>query len=234
MKERNFDNFDEFAEDYRNIHNKSIKLSGADSDYFSRYKIEELKKNVASAKVSSLLDFGCGDGNSVVYMKEMFPNVTLYGIDVSEASIEVAKERELENANFQAFDGEKIPYPDNHFDVVFSSMVFHHIAHSRHEDLGKEINRVLKPGGRFVMFEHNPLNPLTRKVVRECPFDKDAVLLKPSYARSFFNSAGLNDVKINYTIFFPRVKFLKFLLGLEVLLRKLFLGAQYFVVGIKR
>ena len=40
----------------------------------------------------------------------------------------------------------------------------------------KEINRVLKLGGRLYFFEHNPWNPFTRFLVRTCPFDKNAQL----------------------------------------------------------
>jgi len=233
MNERNFDNFDEFADDYRNIHNKSIKLSGADSDYFSKYKIVELKKLLQGSEIHDILDFGCGDGNSVVYMRESFPIAKISGIDVSESSIAVAIERDIKNVDFRPFDGKIIPYPDDHFEIVFSSMVFHHIAHELHQEIGEEVYRVLKPGGKFVMFEHNPLNPMTRKVVRECPFDEDAILLKPSYSRQFFQKIGLKDVNISYTIFFPRIKIFNFLVRLESMLKKVFMGAQYYVVGVK-
>jgi hypothetical protein len=40
----------------------------------------------------------------------------------------------------------------------------------------------LKEDGHFIIFEHNPINPVTRHLVKNCPFDADAVLLstKPS------------------------------------------------------
>ena len=45
MSKKAFDDFDDFAADYRQIHNESIKISGTDSDYFSEQKVEEVKKN---------------------------------------------------------------------------------------------------------------------------------------------------------------------------------------------
>lgn len=232
-EQRKFDNFDEFADEYRDIHNNAIKLSGTDSDYFSEYKIVELKKHENAEVKLSLLDFGCGDGNSCVYFSKHFSNIEINGIDVSEDSIKIAQERQIANASFKAFDGGNIPYEDNAFDIVFTSMVFHHIAHNLHDNILSEIRRVLKPKGRFYIFEHNPNNPLTRKVVRECVFDKDAVLLKPNYCQSIITNAGFSKNEINYTIFIPRHKALNWMLGAENFLKWLPLGAQYYVKSIK-
>jgi len=233
MSNRDFDNFDEFAKDYRNTHNKSVQMSGADSDYFSEYKILELLKYENDQSPLNILDFGCGDGNSSKFIREYFPNATITGIDVSEESIGEAKNKKIENSNFTAFNGAQIPFDDNRFDIVFTSMVFHHIEHKLHSGILKEINRVLKPGGRFYNFEHNPNNPLTRKVVNECPFDKDAVLLKPSYNRKVTANSGLKVQSINYTLFIPRHKFFKPFLGLEKLLIWCPVGAQYYIRAVK-
>jgi len=232
-EQRQFDNFDEFAEEYRDIHDNAIKLSGADSDYFSEYKIVELTKTENTKAAFNLLDFGCGDGNSCVYFKRHFPNVTINGIDVSEESIRQAQAKEIANASFQPFDGLKIPYANDTFDVVFTSMVFHHIEHDLHEGILNEIRRVLKPNGRFYIFEHNPNNPMTRKVVRECVFDEDAVLLKPNYCKNIINQAGFKDTNINFTIFFPRHRLLKWATGLEPMLTWLPIGAQYYIKASK-
>ena len=59
--------FDKFAEDYREIHTENVlKVSGADSDYFTEYKIAEISKFINNGKV--WLDFGCGDGNSARFI----------------------------------------------------------------------------------------------------------------------------------------------------------------------
>lgn len=230
---REFDNFDEFAKDYRDTHDKSVEISGADSDYFSEYKIIELLKHEDATKQLKVLDFGCGDGNSSKFIQKHFPNAIIYGIDVSEESIKQANKKGLEKASFRAFDGISIPFEDNEFDLVFTSMVFHHIEHSLHQGILKEIYRVLKAGGRFYNFEHNPHNPLTRKVVNECPFDEDAVLLKPSYHKSIIVKSDLNLVKLNYTLFLPRHKLFKPFLPIEKLLSWCPIGAQYYIKAIK-
>lgn len=232
-EKRAFDNFDEFAEDYRDTHNKAIAMSGTDSDFFSEYKIVELLKFEDACKPLKILDFGCGDGNSSVYLRKHFPNATIFGIDVSEESIRQAQKKNIVNTTFSAFDGLKIPFNIDEFDLVFTSMVFHHIEHHLHGGVLLEIKRILKQGGRFYNFEHNPNNPLTRKVVNQCEFDKDAVLLKSAYHKTIINKSGLTLNQLNYTIFFPRHILFKPFLFLEKILTWLPIGAQYYVRVIK-
>ncbi len=227
-EQRQFDNFDEFADDYRDIHDDAVKISGADSNYFSEYKVIELKKYEADEALN-LLDFGCGDGNSCVYFRKHFNHINIHGIDISEESIKIATDKKIANSDFKAFDGLSIPYPDNTFDLVFTSMVFHHVEHKLHEAILQEIRRVLQPGGRFYIFEHNPHNPITRKIVNECVFDKDAVLLKPSYCKKIINNAGFKHVALNFTLFFPRHRLLQPFTRLEPLMSWLPIGAQYYI-----
>lgn len=230
---RAFDNFDEFAEDYRDTHNKAIAMSGTDSDFFSEYKILELLKFEEAAKPLRILDFGCGDGNSSVYLRKHFPNATIFGIDVSEESIRQAQKKQVIDTTFAVFDGLKIPFNIEEFDLIFTSMVFHHIEHHLHEGILLEIKRILKKGGRFYNFEHNPNNPLTRKVVNECEFDKEAVLLKPSYHKTIIIKSGLTLNQLNYTLFFPRHQLFHPFLFLEKILTWMPIGAQYYVRVIK-
>jgi len=233
-KEREFDNFDEHALNYRETHDKVVEISGADSDYFSEYKIIELLKFENPHKNLRILDFGCGDGNSSVFIRKHFPNANIFGIDISEESIRIAKEKKITNSNFNTFDGGIFPFKAEEFDIVFTSMVFHHIEYKLHQNVLQEIFRVLKNGGRFYNFEHNPNNPITRKVVRECEFDGDAVLLKPSYSKSITNNSGLKTEKLSYTLFFPRHKLFKIFLGLEKILTWCPIGAQYYIRAIKK
>ncbi len=228
MSERKFDEFDHFANDYREIHNQNLKLSGVTSDYFSEHKIQILKENEQIESIN-FLDFGCGDGNSAIHFYNYFPNSTYNGIDISSESINVAKSLATNNTNFQTFDGMNIPFEDNTFDVIFTACVFHHIDFKLHQNLFKEIYRVLKPGGKFYIFEHNPWNPVTRHIVNTCPFDADAVLLSPTYTKNILNKVFKNH-STNFILFFPRHKFFSLFIKLEKFLCKLPLGGQYYTV----
>lgn len=233
MSQKGFDNFDEFAKDYRQIHNENIKLSGADSDYFSEYKVIEIKNREKANRVDRVLDLGCGDGNSCRFFRNHLPNAALYGIDVSEDSVEQARKREIPNAFFSGYDGTHIPYEDKFFDVVLIATVMHHIRFEYHEALMQEVFRVTKPGGHLYIFEHNPWNPVTRHMVNTCPFDKDAILLSPTYCKKLVKSAGFNPVKNHYTLFFPRSGAFKPFLGLEPALSWAPIGGQYYTFGVK-
>ena len=72
MAKRTFDDFDAYANEYRDIHTDNIKLFGADSYYFARMKIELLKEFEKDTKLQ-ILDIGCGDGTSEMYIGRLFP-----------------------------------------------------------------------------------------------------------------------------------------------------------------
>ena len=105
---------------------------------------------------------------------------------------------------------------------------FHGLASER-PSLVEEIRRVTRPGGLVAIFEHNPWNPLTRKAVRDCPFDEDAVLLSRPEAKRLVRGAALDRVESPFIIFFPRQGELRD--RIERRLAWLPLGAQYYVAG---
>lgn len=184
---KDFENFDHFSLKYRKIHDKNLKISGANSDYFCEYKIKELAKYEKVGNKLKILDFGCGDGSSEVFFEKYFSNSEMSGIDVSGISINIAKKKKIKNCEFAKFDGVKTPFNDNTFDIVFMACVLHHINQQYHQKIIDELLRVTRPKGRIYIFEHNPLNPLTRLIVKDCIFDKNAVLLMPSEIKKLFN-----------------------------------------------
>src|SRR6476620_5426027 len=104
MSRKAFDDFDGFAENYRQIHNEGIKISGAESDYFSEQKIEEVRRNETGNSLQ-ILDLGCGDGNSAAFFVKHFAGCSYVGLDTSKASISVANDRKLGSATFASYDG---------------------------------------------------------------------------------------------------------------------------------
>jgi hypothetical protein len=54
-----------------------------------------------------------------------------------------------------------------------------------------------------VVFEHNPINPLTQWIVRTCPIDENAVLLGSRKLRGLMAQSGLVDIESRYIIFTP-------------------------------
>lgn len=234
QNQKAFDNFDEFAKDYRQIHNENIKATGADSDYFSEYKVIEIARvKEPNLKSGNVLDLGCGDGNSARFFQKHLPAFKVNGIDISEDSILEAKARNLPNANFEPYDGKHIPFEENKFDIVLIATVMHHIRPEHQLDLMKEVLRVTKPKGKVYIFEHNPWNPVTQHIVNTCVFDKDAILLTPPYCKNLVKQAGFKDVNNSFTLFFPRSTMFKPLLSIEKYLSFIPMGGQYYTTGTK-
>jgi ubiquinone/menaquinone biosynthesis C-methylase UbiE len=221
--------FDKFADEYRDLHAANITLSGETPEYFAEYKVAdiaaELRRDRAVARRA--LDFGAGVGYSVPFFARHLPAARVTCLDVSLKSLELGAARHGTAAEFRHFDGRQIPYSNGTFDVALASCVFHHIPHDEHVALLAELRRVLTPGGRLFIFEHNPLNPLTRHAVNTCAFDEHAVLVRAPTMQRRVQDAGFGAARVRYRIFFPHA--LRSLRPLEAKLAWLPLGAQYYV-----
>ena len=118
---------------------------------------------------------------------------------------------------------------DRTFDLVFTSCVFHHIEADRHVDLLRRLRGRLAPEGVTVVFEHNPLNPVTRYIVATCPFDENAVLLPARVLATRQREAGFRRIETRYTGFFPHA--LARLRAAEPHLSWCPIGAQYYTLA---
>jgi ubiquinone/menaquinone biosynthesis C-methylase UbiE len=167
----------------------------------------------------------------VPFFARHLPSARVTCLDVSRKSLELGSTRHGTAAEFRHFDGRRIPYADGTFDVALASCVFHHIPHAEHVALLGEIRRVLAPGGRLFVFEHNPLNPLTRHAVNTCEFDEHAELVLAPTMKHRVQAAGFATAVVRYRIFFPHA--LRGLRPLEAQLEWLPLGAQYYVLAHK-
>ena len=187
--------FDQYARKYDATVNDAIAFSGLDVDFFTKVKSDDLLRTVAARgrplAELALLDVGCGIGN---YHGRWTPHFrAVHGVDVSVESIEVARSSNP-GAHYQSYNGLRLPYEDGFFDVLVTICVMHHVPPAQWPALVSEFRRVLKRGGLALVYEHNPLNPLTRHVVNKCEFDADAVLLWPRPTRRLFEDAGFGKV----------------------------------------
>lgn len=223
--------FDQVAQDYRAQHAHSTRVSVEGLDYFASYKIEYLKAlwQARGHQPKVLLDFGSGIGNALGPMHEAFPDADIVALDVSRASLDLVDVQAIPRVRTLVYDGLQIPLADASIDCVFIACVFHHIPAEHHVALLREVRRVLRPDGALVLFEHNPLNPLTRLAVARCEFDRDAVLIGAGEMRRRLQAGGFAAVQRRFCLFFPPV--LAVFRPLERLLGWLPLGAQYHLVG---
>ena len=225
--------FDRYAVSYHDLHKVSVRASGEEPEYFAAYKIAYMAAALGAEFTAGrveILDFGCGVGGSIPHLREHFPKANLFGADVSGESLELARQAHPD-VTYSQITTDRINLPDACVDVAMAACVYHHIPPAERARWTAELRRVLRPGGCLFLFEHNPLNPLTQKVVRDCPFDDDAILLPSGESLRLIRGAGFHDVDVAYIVFFPRQ--LARLRPLEKVLGWLPLGAQYVVQGRK-
>lgn len=152
-----------------------------------------------------LLEVGCSMGNDTIQFARRGMDVT--GVDITEAAIELIKQRfALYNisGDFRVADAEKLPFPDNTFDVCYSFGVLHHTPDTA--GAIEELRRVLKPNGKaFVMlYNTQSLNWLAHRLTGipydgskddPCPVEKSYL---PFNARKFFKSYSQTHISIDY------------------------------------
>lgn len=93
----------------------------------------------------SVLDLGCGTGDSVQQFRDVNPDVRWTGVDI-ERSPEVEARRRTD-ATFVVFDGVHLPFEDSSFDAIYCKQVLEHVRAPA--PLLAEVARVLRPGGLF-------------------------------------------------------------------------------------
>lgn len=105
---------------------------------------------------SQVLDVCCGSGQSTKFLVQYSQNVT--GLDISPVSLERAK-RNVPQAKYVEALAEDMPFPDNYFDLVHTSVAMHEMTPSQLRQILQEVYRVLKPGGVFALLDfHKPTN----------------------------------------------------------------------------
>jgi SAM-dependent methyltransferase len=195
--------------DYWNSHIHDLDISSsvpgskeffADLDQYHFEKLHHLPKLIDfnAYRGKKILDVGCGAGTDLVRFAKGGALVT--GVDLSSSAIALAKQNFAHQglaADLREGDGEKLPFDDNAFDLVFAHGVVQYTASD--QALVEECRRVLKPGGTAVFQVYNRvswLNGLSK--VMKVPLEhEDAPVLKRYSAREFRGLlTGFRDVRI--------------------------------------
>ena len=106
-----------------------------------------------------VLEIGCGRGDFSIWLSRQYPEARVMGVDFSETAIETARSRALEStsaAQFKVEDAEALSFADRSFDYVISCECMEHVA--RPLQMAREMHRILKPGGRFILTTENYFN----------------------------------------------------------------------------
>jgi ubiquinone/menaquinone biosynthesis C-methylase UbiE len=124
----------------------------------------------AIAPGERVLDVGCGTGTLAILAAQAARGVSVSGLDADPAILARAREKAAAadvRAGFDEAMSDALPYPDANFDLVLSTLFFHHLPDNSKRRTAAELVRVLKPGGRFVVGDlGRPQDPLMRLAVR--------------------------------------------------------------------
>lgn len=198
--------FDDVSAAYAKEINTAMAFSGLDVDRFAKAKADRLielaRAELGDPATLTVLDLGCGVGTFHRHLEGAFR--ALHGLDVSASSIDLARAANPA-CTYAVYDGSVAPYESGTFDLIFAACVIHHVPPENWPAFAAEMQRMLRPGGLAVVFEHNPYNPLTRLVVSRCEFDEDAVLLSPGTLRKLMAGAGFKDVRSRSIFTLPPV-----------------------------
>ena len=173
--------FDQFSQNYDELVNQALKPTYLEASYLSAYKLRKISQVLPDfqKKEINFLDFGCGQGNFCKNYYQFFPKGNYFGVDISEKMIGQANEKLGNLGTFYEFNSLK--WKQNNYDIIFSSCVFHHISPLDHLNTLSELQKLLAKNGKIVLWEHNPFNPITRKLVKDCALDENAILIKPNH-----------------------------------------------------
>ena len=142
--------------DYEALSKKHFDGQAADYDrrdtyYYSRngkISCHDIAGQIKELPYESLLDVGCGTGFLMELLIKQRP-AHYCGADLSDEMIRVAREKRINGAEFVVSSADKLPYPDETFDIVTCSQSFHHYPYPEKAML--EAKRVLKPGGLYIL-----------------------------------------------------------------------------------
>lgn len=99
-----------------------------------------------------ILDFGCGNGRLVEYLKTECPGKYDYvGTDISSHLVVLAQQQHPEHRFVALTDERTLPFGDASFDLIFSIAVYHHFTPEMMIESLRELKRVLRPGGTIII-----------------------------------------------------------------------------------
>lgn len=128
------------------------------NDYLDKWMFEIIEKNINRNYKLNILDLGCGYGRLSKQILRKFPNVEVAGVDIAENYVDIFNKTLSPKGKAYVGDIKKLPFKSESFDLVFIVTSLMYLT--EHEDqiaCIREMKRVLKDKGRFVIIERNPL-----------------------------------------------------------------------------
>ncbi|MGI8670688.1 MAG: class I SAM-dependent methyltransferase [Aridibacter sp.] len=116
----------------------------------------------------TILDLACGTGTLSIGIKRRFPNIEIFAVDADEEILEKAENKAFERnvqINFGRSFSDELPFENEKFDRVFSTLSFHHLTHEGKVKTISEILRVLRKDGEFYLADYGFPNNKSQKIL---------------------------------------------------------------------
>jgi len=160
---------------------------------------------------SKILDIGCGTGELVFLLSGKVSEGEIIGLDISKQMIEAAQKKKLErkinNAQFVTSKANSIPYENERFNLVFCLNALHHFPD--HPSFFKEISRILKKDGTFVLLDlikDNPIRKMWALISQSVIFrEKEVEYHSKRELFGLLNNAGLEPEIKKLSLFFTMI-----------------------------
>jgi SAM-dependent methyltransferase len=225
--------FDQYSDNYHQSLNETLSISGENTTFFAfervkwmKYKIDKLLPDFA---INSLIDFGCGTGDTLPILDHVFHPDKLLGIDISEECITVARNNN-QTSKISFYCSSMVP-EDIKYELVYCNGVFHHIPIEERDKAANTIYNSLSSNGILAFWENNLWNPGARYIMHKCPFDENAIVISTFKAKQMLKQNGFKIIDISFCFIFP--KSLNFLRFSEKALSSFPFGAQYLILAQK-
>lgn len=152
--------FDAIAEIYDGVFQRHVQ------EHYLQRRTRYIRRHAPAA---TAIDIGAGTG--ILAERLADTGMEIVALDPFPAMLEQLRRRRPGVATVVAH-GEAIPFPDNSFDLAYSVAVMHHIADPvKVRQTLTEMVRVTRPGGRIVVWDHNPRNPYWPYLMKRVPQD---------------------------------------------------------------
>lgn len=99
-----------------------------------------------------VLDLGCGTATLTIMLKQLHPEAEVIGLDGDEKALSIAQKKVTGadlNIEFKKGMSFEIDFPDQSFDIIISSLLFHHLSSENKLKTFREVCRILKPAGEL-------------------------------------------------------------------------------------
>lgn len=166
--------------------------------------LRKMTVNLAQVKQGDcVLEVGCATGSlSLAAKRQVGPAGRVFGIDIIPGMIEVSQKKAVQaelDVTFQLGSIDKIPFPNDNFDVVICSFMIFHMSEKVRNNGIEEIYRVLKPQGKLLVLDlalpPNPVSGSILKLLLGFMLKHDLKELRPIMESSGFSQIEISQAK---------------------------------------